>query len=239
MILRRVARPLLASIFVTGGINALRNAQGHAQTAKPVIDKTVGAQADALPDSVPTDPETLVKVDAAVKIGAGTALALGKMPRAASLLLLTSLVPTTAAGHRFWEYSDAAEKQQQTIHFLKNLGLAGGLLLAAADTEGKPSVGWRARRAATLVSHDLSDAVDTVRDATHEMQERATERSAKLRKEAAKAQKSAQKSARKKAKKAPAKAQKRAAKGSGSKAVEKVTEAGEKAWGSARSALSV
>jgi hypothetical protein len=32
------------------------------------------------------------------------------------------------------------------MHFLKNLGLLGGLLLAAADTEGRPSIGWRAER---------------------------------------------------------------------------------------------
>lgn len=202
MILRRVARPLLASIFISGGINALRNPQGHAEIAKPVIDKTVGAQADALPDSVPTDPETLVKIDAAVKLGAGTALALGKFPRLSSLLLLGSLVPTTAAGHRFWEYTDEAEKQQQAIHFFKNLGIAGGLLLAAADTEGKPSVGWRARHAAKLVSDEVtgqwSDTTSMARDAVHEAQERAGRLAAKADKKTAKARKEAAK-ARKKA----------------------------------------
>jgi hypothetical protein len=57
-------------------------------------------------------------------------------------------VPTTLAGHRFWEHEDPKEKFGQLSHFLKNLGLLGGLLIAAVDTEGKPSVGFRARRAA-------------------------------------------------------------------------------------------
>ena len=34
------------------------------------------------------------------------------------------------------------------MHFLKNLGLLGGLILAAFDTEGQPSLGWRAKRQA-------------------------------------------------------------------------------------------
>jgi hypothetical protein len=34
------------------------------------------------------------------------------------------------------------------IQFIKNASVGGGLLLAVADTGGKPSLGWRARRAA-------------------------------------------------------------------------------------------
>lgn len=148
MILRRIARPLLATIFIGGGINALRDSKGHAQLAAPLLEKTLDKQSDKLPDSVPTDPETLVKVDAVVKIVAGTAFALGKFPRVSAALLLGSLVPTTAAAHQYWDFEDPAERAGHRVHFLKNVGLAGGLLLAVADTEGKPSLGWRARRAA-------------------------------------------------------------------------------------------
>ena len=38
MISRRIARPLLSSIFITGGIDALRNPGPRAQAAEPVID---------------------------------------------------------------------------------------------------------------------------------------------------------------------------------------------------------
>ena len=55
-------------------------------------------------------------------------------------------MPTTLAGHRFWEEDDKQKRAQQQIHFLKNAGLLGGLILAAVDTEGKPSVAWRARQ---------------------------------------------------------------------------------------------
>ena len=62
--------------------------------------------------------------------------------------LIGTLVPTTYAGHRFWEETDDAARAQQRIHFLKNLGLLGGLILCLVDTEGKPSLGWKARRSA-------------------------------------------------------------------------------------------
>ncbi|MCT2592510.1 DoxX family protein [Streptomyces sp. N2-109] len=148
MLLRRLARPLLATIFISGGINALRYSKAHADMAAPMLEKTIGAHSEKLPDSVPTDPETLVKLDAVAKIVAGTALALGRFPRFSAAVLLASLVPTTASAHKFWELEDASERDAQRIHFLKNAGLAGGLLLAVADTEGKPSLGWHARHVA-------------------------------------------------------------------------------------------
>ncbi|HEV7981017.1 DoxX family protein [Amycolatopsis sp.] len=148
MILRRVARPLLASIFIYGGIGALRDAQGHAKVVEPFLNDTFDKVEGVLPEGVPRDPVTLVKIDAGVKIGAGLALATGKAPRLASFLLLGSLVPTTLATHRFWDIKEPAERQQQITQFVKNASLAGGLLLATADTGGKPSLGWRARRGA-------------------------------------------------------------------------------------------
>lgn len=161
MILRRVARPMLGAIFVYGGINALRNLDQHTAKAKPFLDSTVSKAADKLPDQVPTEPEAMVRADAMVKIGAGLALAAGFLPRVAALLLTGSLLPTTLAAHRFWELDDPQARSAQEIHFLKNLGLAGGLLLASADTEGRPSLGWRARRAAHDVADSVQDAAES------------------------------------------------------------------------------
>ena len=50
------------------------------------------------------------------------------MPRLAALGLVASMIPTTLAGHSFWEL-DGAERKAQEIQFLKNAGLVGGLLL--------------------------------------------------------------------------------------------------------------
>ncbi|HWM04500.1 MAG TPA: DoxX family membrane protein [Actinophytocola sp.] len=158
MILRRIARPMLAAVFVSGGIDSLRNPKPPMQAAEPVLDKTVGQMKDKLPDNVPTDPESLVKLDAAVKIAAGVTLGLGWFPRLSALLLAGSLIPTTAAAHRFWEIEDPQERAAQQIHFLKNLGLLGGLLLASVDTHGKPSLRWRAEHAARVASNRAENA---------------------------------------------------------------------------------
>jgi uncharacterized membrane protein YphA (DoxX/SURF4 family) len=159
MLLRRIARPLLAGIFISGGINQLRDAEGHAKMAEPVVDRVV----ELVPVEEPLSHVTLVRLDAAVKIGAGTMLALGRAPRLSAAALAASLVPTTLAAHRFWEMEDPEQRQLHQIHFVKNLGLLGGLLLAVADTEGKPSLAWRARRAgrtsaatAELIHRDLT-----------------------------------------------------------------------------------
>jgi uncharacterized membrane protein YphA (DoxX/SURF4 family) len=94
------------------------------------------------------DTEAIVKLNGAVMVTAGTLLAIGKFRRLAALTLLASLLPTTYAGHRFWEEGDDIAKSQQRVHFLKNIGLVGGLILAAVDTEGRPSLAWRAKGAA-------------------------------------------------------------------------------------------
>ena len=55
---------------------------------------------------IPSDPQTLVRVNAAVQIAAAAALATNRAPRLSSTVLAASLVPTTLAGHRFWEETD-------------------------------------------------------------------------------------------------------------------------------------
>ena len=146
MLVRRLARPLLAAAFIKGGIDPLLTPEPRIKAAAPKVAQAQNLVGDKLPPQAPTEPEQLVRIDAGVKIGAGVLLALGKFPRIASLLLAGSVIPTTITAHAFWEY-DGEDRVAQQQHFLKNLGLLGGLILAAVDTEGKPSLGWRARRA--------------------------------------------------------------------------------------------
>lgn len=141
---------MLASMFVYGGVNALKNAEGHAIAAKPVTDRVVPMAQKVAPGApIPTDAKTLVQINGAAQLLGGLALATGRVPRLSSAVLAATLVPTTLAGHRFWEESDPGQKQAQTISFLKNVSMFGGLLIAGVDTEGKPGLAWRARRAAS------------------------------------------------------------------------------------------
>lgn len=147
---RMIARPMIASMFVVGGVNALKNAEGHAERAKKVTDRlapTLDKVAGTVP--IPTDPTSLVRLNAAAQLVGAAGLATGKFPRLSAALLAATLLPTTAAGHPFWEEHEPAARQQQKIHFFKNVSMLGGLLIAAADTDGKPGVAWRARHAAS------------------------------------------------------------------------------------------
>ena len=91
-----------------------------------------------------------------VRINAGVQIARRRSPwppvgapRLSSTVLAASLVPTTLAGHRvLGGERPRGQAAQQRLHFFKNVSMLGGLIIAAVDTEGKPGVAWRARRAA-------------------------------------------------------------------------------------------
>lgn len=152
---RLLARPMLASMFVVGGVNALKNSETAAARAKPVTDTLVPLAQKVAPNApIPTDPKTLVRINAATQIAAGLALATGRLPRLSALTLAATLVPTTAAGHRFWEESDPETRSGQRIHFFKNVSTLGGLIIAAVDTEGRPGLAWRAKHAAADVKRE-------------------------------------------------------------------------------------
>ncbi len=128
---RRLARPLLSSMFIAGGVDALRSPGGRVEQVRKA-----GL----------SEPEKLVQANAAAQLVGGLALATGRLPRLSALVLAGSLVPTTYVGHPFWSETDKAAKQQQQIQFLKNLSMLGGLLLAAADTGGRESLPHAAGR---------------------------------------------------------------------------------------------
>lgn len=138
-VVRRVARPMLAAVFVTGGLDALLHPTERTKVAAPLVTK----MSETL--NTPNDPDLLVRANGVTMLAGGTMLALGKFPRLAALALAVSLLPTTYAGHAFWTIKDPATKKRQRVQFLKNIGLVGGLLLAAVDTAGKPGLAYRTR----------------------------------------------------------------------------------------------
>jgi putative oxidoreductase len=146
---RRLARPMLASTFVFGGIQALRNTSALAEASKPVNDEIRDLAGKVAPQvKVPADDKTLVRINAGVHIVAGLGLATGRAPRLCALALAGTIVPTTVAGHPFWEEKDPAARSRQMTHFFKNVSMLGGLVIAALDTEGRPGVAWRTTHAA-------------------------------------------------------------------------------------------
>jgi len=126
---------MLASIFVVDGVRHLISPEAKVEMARPVLDK-VGPMLEKLDPRIPTDPRTIVRAKAATDVAAGLALATGHFTRPAAALLAAGLVPTAAL-----------DRSDMPTSLLKNLGLLGGLLLAAADTEGRPSLRYRTTHA--------------------------------------------------------------------------------------------
>jgi len=153
---------MLASIFVIQGLETLQHPEAVAPRAEPVVQKMSGM----LP-VLPAESEDAVRVNGAIQVAAGTLLGLGWFPRLSALALAGTLVPTTIAGHPFWAEEDPAARKQQRIHFLKNLTMLGGLLIAAADTDGDPSLAWRRRRAKRAANTRIGPAAQAVAGSAH------------------------------------------------------------------------
>lgn len=159
MLIRRIARPLLSTIFIAQGIETLRNTKLSADAARPMLEKTEEILPAKYAENVPRDAEKVVQINAAVQIGGGALLAAGKAPRLASLALAGTLLPANLGSHAFWNETDPQRKAQERKEFLTGLSLLGGLIIAAVDTEGKPSLGWRGRRAARRASDAITTAL--------------------------------------------------------------------------------
>ena len=103
MLLRRLARPLFASWFVTEGLDVVRHPAAHAADARGALT----ALRARLPESARQGPAgqalgyelsdrqltTLVQVHGVALAGAGALLAVGKAPRTAALALAVLTAP--------------------------------------------------------------------------------------------------------------------------------------------------
>jgi uncharacterized membrane protein YphA (DoxX/SURF4 family) len=158
MLIRRIARPMLSATFISRGVDALRSPKPAADAARPTLEG-LSKLPDPVGTKVPSNAETVARVNAAVQIGGGLLLAAGKLPRVASAALALTVVPGSLGGHRFWSESDPQRKADERSAFLTDVSLIGGLIIAAVDTEGKPSLGWRGRRAAQKVSEAVTAAL--------------------------------------------------------------------------------
>jgi putative oxidoreductase len=159
---RTAARVMLSAIFVSSGVRILIKPDSKVDAARRVTDR-VAPMLEKVSPRIPTDARTLVRAKAASDVVAGLALATGRLSRPAALVLAAGLVPTTFAGHPFWAGETPQQRAEQQNHFLKNLGMLGGLLLAAADTEGQPGLRYRTTHAVDRSQRSIRRTVKTAR----------------------------------------------------------------------------
>ncbi len=159
MMLRRIARPMLAAWFVTEGSAAVRGSAAHLEPARAGVD----ALAEQVGFDRPDDAQlrTIVKVHGGLTIAAGAALALGKAPRLAALVLAALTFPSVVANlvaSRRGTTSETAKAEQQQ-RAVRALSFTGAALLAAADREGRPGLAWKMSHAKQLAAAGAASGV--------------------------------------------------------------------------------
>lgn len=156
--IRKIARPMLASVYIADGVDTLTNPQAHVDSTESVLKKVNAVVPRQYAALIPNDPALVARAVGGTKVGAGSLLALGKAPRLSAGVLALTAIPTIIGRHAFWETSDPKEKSARRSGFLTNVALLGGLSITAMDTAGKPGLRWR-------TSHAAHDAAKTIQSA--------------------------------------------------------------------------
>jgi putative oxidoreductase len=120
-----VGRVLLGLIFVMSGVNKITDPEGTQQymAAMGITTATTFLYAGAV----------------ALEVAGGLSVVLGVWARWGAAALILFMIPATLVFHT--NFGD----QNQTIHFLKNLAMVGGLLYVVAYGSGRWSVDGEAR----------------------------------------------------------------------------------------------
>lgn len=140
-LVRRIARPLIAAPFIFEGVRTAispERATAVAPQAFAQADKAL--HATALPEAV--DSSALLRAAGGAAAAAGLAYASGTAPRLSALVLLSTTTVGWAGRKRIWELK-GEERVQEIQGILTDAGLLGAVMLAAVDTDGRPSTAYR------------------------------------------------------------------------------------------------
>jgi putative oxidoreductase len=96
-------------------------------------------------------PPVLLAAATVLELLGAISVLTGWKARWGAAALVAFLVPVTLVFHNFWAYQ-GAEAQLQTVQFLKNVGIGGGLLAIFAAGPGALSVDARRSRVDTVPS---------------------------------------------------------------------------------------
>jgi putative oxidoreductase len=126
MVLRHLARPLLASWFVYSGVQTYLAPEKRAAAVAADLEP---ALADlGVPDVSAVD---VVKAHAIATTGAAASLALSRTPRTSALALAVLSAGTLSVDNAFWKETDPDKRKEGLEDFIKGAALIGGVLIAA------------------------------------------------------------------------------------------------------------
>ena len=159
MLIRRLAQPMIASLFIAQSWDALRHPQPHVEASQEKVDR-VAAAAGIGPVS-PRQLTAVVRTHAAVTLVLGARVALGRTPRTSATLLALATAPVVSL--YMPENMEEAKDPDVSGPFLQRLAALGGLVMIANDRGGKPSLGWRVGQAKDHMKDNIVDRRDALR----------------------------------------------------------------------------
>lgn len=149
-LLRFLGRSLFASLFVEDGYRLITQPDKSLRAVAPTVDRLVPAAKNFLPedaaDRVPEDTKTWARILGGVQILGGLMYATGLGRRLGALLLTLSSLPKVVT---------AVTESDDKTELFTSLALAGGALVATQDTNGRPSLTWRAKQGSTTAKRKL------------------------------------------------------------------------------------
>ncbi|QGF24435.1 DoxX family protein [Raineyella fluvialis] len=139
---RAVARTMLAGVFISQGVKGVTDPGSTTAQGAMLRDRVAPFLRRVAPEPIashlPEDAITWARIRGAAEVAAGIGLSTGLGRRWGALTLAAFTVQDliTAGGGR---------KALKDPDLLTRIALTGGVLLAAQDTEGRPSLGYRSR----------------------------------------------------------------------------------------------
>jgi putative oxidoreductase len=123
-----LGRLCLSLIFVASAVGKMADWE---TPARMIADKGLPA------------PDAFLSMAIVLEFVGGVLVLLGFNARFGAVALLLFLVPVTLIMHNFWSVQDAAARQEQMINFMKNVSIAGGVLIVLALGPGPYSIDHR------------------------------------------------------------------------------------------------
>ncbi|MEL4357859.1 MULTISPECIES: DoxX family protein [unclassified Luteococcus] len=195
---RAAGRTMLASFFVVNGAKAAAKPDALVADAEPIARKVVPLVQQVAPPSVanyvPEETKTLVRATGVAQVLGGLGLATGLGRRLSAGLLGASMVPHVLAS-RPAKGATAEERTAARSVMLRNVALLGAALIASQDTQGKPSLGYRANKQVEALSREVSQQKKQLEKSAAEQKKQLAKTAKQQKKEFSKVSKKTQKDA--------------------------------------------
>lgn len=175
-LVRSIGRILLGSFFVANGYRAIREPEHYVAALQPVADRLVPLAQKTLPPEaasyMPEDTATLVRLNGAATLLGGASILTGIGRRGGAALAAASMVGPLIASNPMT--APIEERDARRSVFIRNLALLGAALIVTQDTQGRPSLAYRAQQTRQRLAKEAEQTKKQLAKDTGRIKKKAT-----------------------------------------------------------------